>query len=235
MASGSEREKEKAATQKATIILKDKENTPFWVSWYTGKELGPWTIGFPWWVSGEDLYGNVTVCSAIMAKDKEGAEQFVYDAYDKRPESILFRFVDPKPSNWSPFSSRFVRKPWMVWFGDLVDDVYDLPYIEYGQVAENDCSDIPAEYFRHFSTFKKTGEIVLMTLHDRQFVVLEECSWKDEKRKELVGYGIIFYGRYVSDGEVHVNAREFEGDTDDMRTALDLIDEWSDWMDKRGR
>lgn len=91
---------------------------PFWVSWYSPRELGPWQLRSPWWVSGFALEadGDVpTICAAVMAEDEAGAKQRVMASYDTEPSGLEWRFCEPRPADWSPFNDRFPAAKWMQW------------------------------------------------------------------------------------------------------------------------
>jgi hypothetical protein len=86
----------------------------FWISWVQTKGHGTFELHSPWWYSGTTENGS-TVCAAVRAEDEDAARICVYESYDKTPFSLEWRFVDPKPDSWSPFSERFPRGPWMKW------------------------------------------------------------------------------------------------------------------------
>lgn len=82
----------------------------FWISWYNPGTT--FALASPWWVSGYS--GDAaTICAAVRAEDKAAAEEIVYRAMDERPGSIAFRFVEERPSDWSPYNGRFRRAEWM--------------------------------------------------------------------------------------------------------------------------
>ena len=88
----------------------------FWVSWYHEEPFSEFELDFPWWTTGYRCSdGAETICSAIIAPTTECAKEFIYEAYDVRPQSIEFRFVDPRADYWTPFGDRFCRREWMNW------------------------------------------------------------------------------------------------------------------------
>lgn len=92
---------------------------PFWVSWRHPEGSPPFELSSPWWVSGSGP-GYENICAALMAFDCFDAEVVVRRAYwllssPDRPPEISFRFIEQKPTGWSPFNERFPRESWMVW------------------------------------------------------------------------------------------------------------------------
>lgn len=92
----------------------------WWVSWYHNDAHGPFEIHTPWWWTS-----NTAVCAAILAPDVEAARKAIYDAYDNPPAFLAWRFVEPRPNDWSPWNlapgvigeSRFQPRDWMKWPG----------------------------------------------------------------------------------------------------------------------
>lgn len=110
----------------------------FWVSWWQNRELGPFELHSPWWVSGSRGLGPSTfdesIVAAVKAEDEAAARQVVVDSYDKSPDEIEFRFVEERPNDWEPFSDRFPRAEWMKWEKTEVCDhfVRHVMYSDYG-------------------------------------------------------------------------------------------------------
>ena len=93
--------------------------TNYWVSWYATEANGPYEIHTPWWCTGWRLSDDAeTICAALKAKSEHDAMEQIYRAYDQRPDSIEFRFVEPRPDDWSPFDDRFQRAEWLGWLDD---------------------------------------------------------------------------------------------------------------------
>lgn len=101
----------------------------WWVSWYHPKDLGDFELGSPWWVSGAQqkidastgaiLESWPTICAAVRAKTEEEAMGVIITAFDRRPKEMEWRFVEERPSGWSPFSERFPRADWMEWTNEV--------------------------------------------------------------------------------------------------------------------
>lgn len=88
----------------------------YWVSWYQRVDYSEFELDSPWWTTGWRCSDDAeTICAAIVAESSKDAEERIYRAYDKRPETIEFRFVDEKPSDWTPFGDRFKQQKWMQW------------------------------------------------------------------------------------------------------------------------
>lgn len=104
----------------------------FWISWKHPKDHGPFTLDFPWWVTGHTYTGNGEVkyaifCAAVMAATPDKAKNVIYDAYDKTPNLIGFRFCQFRPDDWVPFTENYPREPWMVWPGEPLEKETNLP------------------------------------------------------------------------------------------------------------
>lgn len=89
----------------------------FWISWYSPPELGDFELVSPWWISGERLSDDaLTICAAVRAEDEAGAEALIMAAYDKKPQSLEWRFCEELADDWKPGASdRFPAADWMVW------------------------------------------------------------------------------------------------------------------------
>ena len=90
----------------------------WWVSWYHYDDDGPFEIHTPWWFSSE-----TAVCAAVLADSEEEARESIYEAYDNRPDSLNWRFVEARDDGWTPWNpdnienSRFQPADWMKWPG----------------------------------------------------------------------------------------------------------------------
>lgn len=91
----------------------------YWVSWYGTPVTFTWHG--PWWISGYryaerngEEVEQPTICAAVSAQSEDHARQLIADAHDT-PVEIEWRFTQPCPAGWTPFSSRFRRKEWMRW------------------------------------------------------------------------------------------------------------------------
>jgi len=90
----------------------------WWVSWFHDSAYGAFEIHTPWWWTSD-----TAICAAVMAPDEDGAREAIFSAYDTRPSSLPWRFVEPKPDGWAPWNidpgvegtSRFQPKDWMQW------------------------------------------------------------------------------------------------------------------------
>lgn len=94
----------------------------FWLSWVAVEEHGPFTLHTPWWISGARLIAKEdedieepTICAAVRAQSEEAAKEIIFAAHDTRPAEIEFRFCEPRPDDWAPFSGRFQKGEWMKW------------------------------------------------------------------------------------------------------------------------
>ena len=91
----------------------------WWVSWYHHwEEHGPFTLHSPWWISSSDAEGRDGICAAVRAEDEEGAMEVVLSSFDRRSDSVEWRFVEWREDGWSPFGSRFPKAEWMAWEED---------------------------------------------------------------------------------------------------------------------
>jgi hypothetical protein len=88
----------------------------YWVSWVHSRDLGPFLLNSPWWVSGSTVAG-ATICAAVSADSEQEAKDMIVNSFDIPVPSfhVAWRFITAKPDNWSPFSSRFERAAWMRW------------------------------------------------------------------------------------------------------------------------
>lgn len=88
----------------------------WWVSWYCPAALyGKFELHSPWWVSGERMAdGALTICAAIKGHSEGEAQQEVVESYDDSV-TLEWRFVEERPTNWSPFCDRFQKADWMKW------------------------------------------------------------------------------------------------------------------------
>lgn len=97
----------------------------FWISWYWPEALGTFELHSPWWQSGSRVAMNMktkeviedtpTIVAAVRAENEDAAMGIIIAAFDKKPASLEWRFCEERPSDWSPFSSRFPRGDWMKW------------------------------------------------------------------------------------------------------------------------
>jgi hypothetical protein len=87
----------------------------YWVSWYHKKNHSPFEIHSPWWISGEDENGSLTICAAIKAHDQHHARSIILSSYDDLPDNLQFRFFEERPYGWIPFTDRFPKAEWMKW------------------------------------------------------------------------------------------------------------------------
>lgn len=93
---------------------------PWWVSFYANGErsVGNFEMVYPWWVSGMRCGDEAeTVCCAVLAETEDDAKRQICDTFDEPtgPADLEWRFCEPKPKGWAPFSDRFERADWMVW------------------------------------------------------------------------------------------------------------------------
>lgn len=92
-----------------------KKAKRWWVSWWSGKDDGSFTLHSPWWISGERGEDDKqSFCAALIASTPEEAMGAVTDSYD-RPHDLEWRFVNERPDDWSPFCDRFKPRKWMQW------------------------------------------------------------------------------------------------------------------------
>lgn len=85
----------------------------YWVSWFSD---GPFTLEWPWWISGERMAdGMVSFCAAVQAPDEESARDIIKQAMDDPEQRFEWRFYNERPDDWSPFCERFQRADWMKW------------------------------------------------------------------------------------------------------------------------
>jgi hypothetical protein len=101
------------------------EQHPYWVSWYCPNDMmGKFELHSPWWISGETMEDDdgkfaFTLCAAVMATSEDQAKLKVVMSHDapyiERANAVEWRFADPRPDDWSPFSDRFPKADWMQW------------------------------------------------------------------------------------------------------------------------
>lgn len=88
----------------------------YWISWWDDVERLPeFERQQPWWTSGEDDEGRVSLCTAAIANSEQEAKDQIRSNYDYPPESLDWRFIQERPEDWSPFNSRFQKASWMEW------------------------------------------------------------------------------------------------------------------------
>lgn len=89
----------------------------FWCSFEVlGSNLTHFEYHGPWWVSWHTELPaglGLTICAAVIAENEEGAKRILGDAFDPGYSHEGWRFLDEKPSDWSPYSDRFPRAEWM--------------------------------------------------------------------------------------------------------------------------
>lgn len=92
-----------------------RNDQAWWVSWYNPGRV--FELHYPWWISGSGEHDGEdcdTICAAVIAADDAAVRMLVVNSYDEHFEP-WFRFIEPRPSTWSPYSDRFPRAPWMRW------------------------------------------------------------------------------------------------------------------------
>jgi hypothetical protein len=88
-------------------------DTPYWwISWWSDLARD-FELHYPWWVSGEDCEGRMSVCAAVVAKTEEAAKEIVLSSYDEPPGEIEWRFCERRDG--SPFTDRFPKPGWAMW------------------------------------------------------------------------------------------------------------------------
>ena len=89
---------------------------PYWLSWWCDEDdYGKWELHSPWWVTGEDPEGRLSICAAVWAGSHESAQGIIHDCYDEPPSELDWRSVEQKPPEFDPFTDRFPRRDWMKW------------------------------------------------------------------------------------------------------------------------
>ena len=89
--------------------------TAYWLSWWHPHTVGEFDLSIPWWISQTSVEGEQAICAALRARDDAAALENIFASYDARPRKLEFRFIEPKPPEWSPFTKRFPREHWMQW------------------------------------------------------------------------------------------------------------------------
>lgn len=93
----------------------------YWISWIHEETYGSFELYLPWWCTGYDSEDNSLICAAILAYNEEEAVNKIESSYDAKPQHIIFRFIDEKEKEWSPFNDRFPKADWMKWnYEDLI-------------------------------------------------------------------------------------------------------------------
>jgi hypothetical protein len=86
------------------------------VSWFHTSNLTPFTLSFPWWVSGTRMGdGAESICAAIVAQSEEEVMNYITSIYDTPPPDIEWRLIREMKKDESPFSERFPKADWMKW------------------------------------------------------------------------------------------------------------------------
>jgi hypothetical protein len=91
----------------------------YWISWFAHPTVS-YELHTPWWVSGarllndDEMTEQGTLCAAVRAASEDAAKAVIVAAHDE-PVDLEWRFVEPRPADWSPFSDRFPRAKWMKW------------------------------------------------------------------------------------------------------------------------
>lgn len=92
------------------------ELTNYWVSFWVNQENAKaFEYHGPWWVSGEDGLGRVSICAAVCANSEIEARGVIDKAFDAGYHLDEWRFVNERAEEWSPFSDRFKQAEWMKW------------------------------------------------------------------------------------------------------------------------
>lgn len=114
-----------------------------WISWNNYKKFGPFTLYFPWWISGCSIDDDEnskydTIVAAIPFEKAILAEQIVLNCFDDSGDKIyqeseygdkeVWRFNELKEG--SPFSERFPRAPWMWWCPESLPKEYLKQYFK---------------------------------------------------------------------------------------------------------
>lgn len=102
--------------ERAEMRVKKYPGMYYWTS-FTARSLDDFECHLPWWVSGSDMDGNVSVCCAIPAESVDDAMGFAASSFKTPPKVLPFRFVVPKeitPDTFGP-DSRFELPDWAVW------------------------------------------------------------------------------------------------------------------------
>ncbi len=85
----------------------------WWVSWWG--EVG-FSLHLPWWITGGTRGPNNCLCAAVLANSAAEARKAVLGSYQDGGAGFSeWRFVEPRPIDWSPFTARFPRAVWMQW------------------------------------------------------------------------------------------------------------------------
>lgn len=87
----------------------------WWVSFAAHEDLlSQFCYNGPWWVAGYSD-DKVNVCMAVCADTEHEAQSVVRRSFDRTPEHMQWRFIEERPADWAPYTSRFTKAEWMVW------------------------------------------------------------------------------------------------------------------------
>lgn len=86
----------------------------WWVSW-CDPSIDTFEWHGPWWESGRSVDDVAIVCAAVVAPTITAAMDRIRQAHDDPKVVLIWRFCEPNPDDWQPFSDRFKRAPWMKW------------------------------------------------------------------------------------------------------------------------
>ena len=100
------------------VLLEIRNMKKYWIGFILPRDKAEFfEMHSPWWVSGEDEEGDSSVCCAVKSSSKDNAMEKVCSCFDdgKVPFPIIWRFVEERPDDWTPFNSRFPLSDWMRW------------------------------------------------------------------------------------------------------------------------
>lgn len=98
----------------------------WWISWYTPKSLGGFTLLTPWWVSGWAFDENdeevTSIVAAVRADSEKEAFETIEAAYEeenvkipKKLRRFCRKFEEGDELPWERESTRFSLQDWMEW------------------------------------------------------------------------------------------------------------------------
>lgn len=108
--------------EQALEVIKNAPNRSYvWISFYEvlgSGEPTPFTLHFPWWVSGSTEEGADIIVAAIPAQTEKEAKAIVVAAFDYPAVTLRYRFAICRCGTDLDFSEgRFLMDPSrMVWF-----------------------------------------------------------------------------------------------------------------------
>lgn len=100
----------------AIALMNSSDMEPFWVSfWVKDADLNAFEIHFPWWITGQSMGDDSSICVALYAKDSEHAKTLVEESFDEGHSLTEWRFAQPCAVDIESSGRFTINREWMVW------------------------------------------------------------------------------------------------------------------------